>query len=566
MERTILACMILVPFVPFMVIMGIGYYYFTASIEQNALSSLKRIVEDHRQMIDGFLAERLADLRFVQKSYAYLELCRPSALEAVFEHLREGSSAFIDLGVFDERGLHVAYHGPYALGGKNYNEEDWFREVLNNGVYISDVFLGFRQVPHFIIAVAKTTAGDRWVLRATIDSKFFNDLVRNVRIGATGEAYLISSEGVFQASEERYGGQLMEKAPHADAFLQAHQGIRTAIAGEGTGTWFLYATTWLKNKNWLLVVRQTRDDAFSALRSAAIRIVFISLIGGAAIVCVALYLTRFIVRRIRKVDAEKNQLGEQLIRAGRLAEIGEMATGFAHEINNPLQIIKSEQALVEMIMGELKQSGDLKSSANLKEAEDCLAQIRQQVERCAAITRAILKFGRKSEPVAARIDLNAFIPEVMEMVARKADVHGIAITCGISAKAPAVMGDPGQLQQVLLNMFNNAIDAIVACRGNAGGALSIRTLETADGRVEIAVEDNGCGIPAANIEKIFTPFFTTKPVGRGTGLGLSVCYGIVTKMGGDMSVKSTPGQGTTFIIRLPAERSPDKQNGAEKWE
>jgi two-component system NtrC family sensor kinase len=118
------------------------------------------------------------------------------------------------------------------------------------------------------------------------------------------------------------------------------------------------------------------------------------------------------------------------------------------------------------------------------------------------------------------------------------------------------MGDPGQLQQVLLNLFNNAFDAITARHGNAGGALSIDTFENAAGQAEIVIADNGCGVKPENIEKIFTPFFTTKPVGKGTGLGLPVCYGIVCKMGGDISVESTPGKGTTFLIRLPAEARP----------
>lgn len=552
LKRTILTCMILVPFIPFITAMGIGYYNFASSIENSTIGSLRRIVEDHRQMIDAFLRERLADLNFVQSSYSFLELCDPPNLKAVFEHLQKGSSAFVDLGVFDEGGLHVAYQGPYALTGKVYNDAGWFREVLRKGVYISDVFLGYRQVPHFIIAVTNATETDRWVLRATIDSKFFDDLVKNVRIGETGEAYLLNSDGVFQ-TERRSGGRLMDHEPDTRDYIQQHAGIHTSFAKDASGAKFLYATTWLKNKTWLLVVRQNRDDAFKGLRSAAVLIILISVAGGTVIVGIAHYLTNFIVRRMQQVDAEKNQLGEQLIRAGRLAEIGEMATGFAHEINNPLQIIKSEHALVEMILTDLKQRGDLKPSDDLKDAEDSLTQIHQQVERCAAITQAILKFGRKSEPIATRIDLRGFIPEVIEMVAKKASVHGITVSRNISEKTPAVMGDPGQLQQVLLNLLNNAIDAIVAYRGNSGGALKVAADADADGQVEITVADNGCGIQPENIDKIFSPFFTTKPVGKGTGLGLSVCYGIVTKMGGYMSVRSLPQEGATFFIRLPAE-------------
>jgi two-component system NtrC family sensor kinase len=555
LKRTILACMVLVPFIPFIVVLGIGYSYFRASIENSAIEGMKRTVDDHRQMIDIFLSERLADLDFIQRSHDFSQLIRPPALKQVFDHLGAASSAFIDLGVFDQNGLHIAYHGPYALTGKSYSDADWFREVMNKGIYISDMFLGYRQVPHFIIATSRASDRRRWVLRATIDSKFFNDLVENVRIGKTGEAYLLDTAGVLQ-TEHHAGGRLMEKDQNAAGAMPPRPGVQSFLAEDRTGRSFLYVTTWLQNKNWRLVVRQERSDAFRALQSATIRIVLISLVGGAAIIGTALYLTTFIVRRIQQADIEKERLGEQLIRAGRLAEIGEMATGFAHEINNPLQIIKSEQALVEMVMADLKEHGALEPSGDLEEVEDSLAQIRQQVDRCAAITQAILKFGRKGEPADARIDLRAFVPEVIEMVAKKASVQGITISRSISSNTPAVSVDPGQLQQVLLNMFNNALDAIIELHGNAGGTLSVSTCETAEGNAEIVIADNGCGVRPENMEKIFTPFFTTKPVGKGTGLGLSVCYGIVSKMGGEMSLESAPEKGTTFFIRLPAESQP----------
>lgn len=556
LKQIILACMVLVPFIPFAAVLGIGYSYFRTSIETSAIEAMKRTVDDHRQMIDAFLSERLADLNFVRRSHHYSELVRPAVLRQVFDHLRADSSAFVDLGVFDQNGLHLAYEGPYALTGKSYSEADWFRGVMKKGVYISDVFLGYRQVPHFIMAVSRSSDNRQWVLRSTIDPRFFNDLVKNVSIGKTGEAYLLNTANVFQ-TDELAGGRLMKEDTKIAAAMAARPGVQSFLAEDETGRSFLYVTTWLKNKDWRLVVRQERKDAFRVLRSATVRIVVTSIVGGAAIICAALYLTTFIVGRIQRVDAERDRLGEQLIRAGRLAEIGEMATGFAHEINNPLQIIKSEQALVEMVMADLKQRGELKPSGDLDEIEDSLAQIRQQVERCAAITQSILKFGRKGEPVAVRIDLRAFVPEVIEMVAKKAKVHGIVVNRGISPQTPAVVGDPGQLQQVLLNLLNNAFDAIAARHGNAGGALSIDAFENTAGQAEIVIADNGCGVKAENIEKIFTPFFTTKPVGKGTGLGLPVCFGIVSKMGGDISVESTPGKGTTFLIRLPAEERPE---------
>jgi len=553
LKKTILTCMILVPFIPFVLTLGIGYYNFAASLETNTIASMKRIVEDHRQMIESFLMERKADLEFILQTHSFEQLRRTPDLERVFENLQQTSRAFVDLGIFDENGLHVAYKGPFQLSGKDYQQAPWFKAVIQNGFFISDVFLGYRQVPHFVIAVAHAGEDGRWVIRATIDSHIFNDLVKKVRIGKTGEAYLLDAQGVFQ-TDRRSGGILMHQDPDRPKYGPVHKGIKTFIETDAWGETFLYATTWLKDDNWLLVVRQEKADAFRALRRAAYLIVLTSVLGGAVIAAVAFFVTNLIIRRMERMDLEKNQLGEQLIRAGRLAEIGEMAAGFAHEINNPLQIIKSEHALVEMILDELKASGQLKPSNDLTDIEDSIHQIKYQVDRCAEVTQAILQFGRKGEPVSQNIDLRNFIPEVVGMIAKKASVNGIGIKKQIVADIPSVHGDPRHLQQVLVNLLNNAIDAIIARHGASGGEIRIESAPAENRHVAIRVSDNGTGIRAENLKKIFTPFFTTKPVGKGTGLGLSVCYGIIDKMGGNMSVASEENVGTTFTIQLPASR------------
>jgi two-component system NtrC family sensor kinase len=302
----------------------------------------------------------------------------------------------------------------------------------------------------------------------------------------------------------------------------------------------------------MLVVRQEEADAFRALRSASYMILLVSLIGGALIVAVAFYVTGQIIRRMEVIDTEKDQLGQQLVRATRLAELGQMAAGFAHEINNPLQIMKSEQTLIDTIFSDMKERGDLKESEDLKELEDSIAQIKLQIDRCAKITQAILKFGRQSEPVIKDVDLVSFIPEVTSMISKKASVSGITLKEEIAENTPIIHVDPSQLQQVILNLYNNAIDAIVERHGSQGGELTIGAGPDEDGRVRVSVKDNGVGISPENLKKVFAPFFTTKPVGKGTGLGLSVCYGIVDSMGGVMEVESEKGVGTKFIIRLPA--------------
>ncbi|MEW6668467.1 MAG: ATP-binding protein [Thermodesulfobacteriota bacterium] len=550
MKRTLFLLMVLVPAVPFFLTLGIGYHHFAASIETSTIAGMTRLVEDHRQMIDSFLDERRADLEFILYSHSFDDLSDTQKLYDLFKHLQRSSNAFVDLGLFNEEGIHLVYHGPFRLTGKDYRAEEWFRQVMREGIYISDVFLGFRQIPHFVIAIKRTDSGRSWVIRATINTNMFNDIVRRVRIGKTGECYLVNAAGLFQ-TERRSGGRLMDREPDRLRHPSSEAGTRISIQKDSSGEEYLYATTWLANRKWLLVLRQQKEDAFKALRTASYLILLIVVIGGSVIGGVAFYLSDWVVRRMERTDRERERLSGQLIRATRLAELGEMAAGFAHEINNPLQIIKTEQTLIESTFADLRQKGMLKESEDLAEMEDSIRQIQVQIDRCAAITQAILKFGRQSRSAPKDIDLAGFVPEVVAMIANKAGVHGIKVRQDLYPDTPPVHADPASLQQVFINLLNNAIDAIVERHGSEGGELAIQVRPEGSGRVQISLTDNGIGISPENLKRVFAPFFTTKPVGKGTGLGLSVCYGIIDGMGGTVEVKSEKGVGTTFTIHLP---------------
>ena len=549
-KKYVLISMILVPFISMLVILGIGYFYFSAALTSTSTATMRRIADDHRQMIEAFLSERISDLELILYTHDFERLRRQELLDDIFENLLRKSDAFADLGIFDAQGIHVAYHGPFRLAGKLYQDAAWFKEALEKGHYISDVFLGYRNIPHFIIAVSREEKGQKVVIRATIDTITFCNLVGNVRVGKTGEAYILNREGILQ-TQRRSGGNLMEPDQDAADLLEPHTDIRTFLQSSLSGQDYMYATTWMIDQKWQLVVRQEKGEVFKALKTTVYLVILAVVLGGGAIVATAVFLAERIVQRIKEADIQKERLQEQLVRAGRLAELGEMAAGFAHEINNPLQIIKSEQALIETILEDFKQQQLLSESEDMVDFEDSIKQISLQVNRCSEITHSILKFGRKNEPEVQKVSLDQFIPEITKLVQKKAQVQGITVQQQIADHTPAVACDPTQLQQVLLNLCNNAIDAIYARHGSAGGNLGVEAGPTENNMVLIKVTDDGCGVDDDNLKKIFSPFFTTKPVGQGTGLGLSICFGIVTAMGGKMEVDSKPGEGTTFSVQLP---------------
>jgi two-component system NtrC family sensor kinase len=199
----------------------------------------------------------------------------------------------------------------------------------------------------------------------------------------------------------------------------------------------------------------------------------------------------------------------------------------------------------------MAEKNDLKEGDESKELRTSLEQLRIQISRCAKITQAILKFGRQGGTVVQDMDVRSFLPEIVALVEEKAVVNGIRLEMEPPDHPIFVRADPGQVQQILLNLLNNALHAVEERHPEGGGVITVSCSLGEDGMVGIDVRDNGSGISPENMECIFTPFFTTKPVGKGTGLGLSVCHGIVDRMGGQLDVRSTKGVGTTFTVRLP---------------
>jgi len=545
------------PMIPFIMVAGISFYFFSSTLDKSTRASLERTLTDHRKMIESFLLERKSDLELITRAYTFDDIMAKGNIGTICQSLQKRSAAFVDLGLFDETGNHLKYSGAFALAGKNYTREPWFRKTMRRGFYISDIFLGYRNIPHFVVAVRRTEDSRTWVLRATIDTVFFDALVSGVRIGKTGEAYILNHAGVAQTARRSGDIALLDTDPAFEWMgRQFSAGCRTCQLSP-RGQPFLYAVSKLANKSWYLVVRQEKRDAYQALYSAALICVAIAVLGLTALVVLAYFTAEAICRRMRRLDEEKAQLGSQLIRAVQLAEIGEMAAGFAHEINNPLQIIKSEYALIKLLMAELYPDTDNGTGPRtVNEIRESLDQIHEQVERCHEITSAILKFGRKKEVRHTVLDPGTIIPEILKLVENSARTGGVEILTRIEAHVPGFMGDPGRFQQVMLNLVNNALHAVASRHGAKGGAIEIRAAraQNDEGRamVSIQVKDNGCGIAPAHMDKIFSPFFTTKAVGRGTGLGLSVCFGIIESFGGTMSVESCPGEGTVFSIQLTA--------------
>jgi two-component system NtrC family sensor kinase len=229
-------------------------------------------------------------------------------------------------------------------------------------------------------------------------------------------------------------------------------------------------------------------------------------------------------------------------RAEKLAAIGRLASGVVHEINNPLATIS---ACAEALESRL-QEGAFADSAALDDLTEYLGLIRGEAFRCKTITNGLLDFSRTRAAQHVPLNLGDVIAAAARLLSHQQRGGNIQSTIETPDDLPPVSGDPGQLQQAIIALATNAVDAMPE-----GGVLKISSSHEGS-YVLVEVSDTGVGIPPENIAKIFEPFFTTKEVGRGTGLGLAVCYGILAEHGGSLEVQSAVGVGTTFTITLPA--------------
>ncbi|KHK03301.1 sensor histidine kinase [Desulfovibrio sp. TomC] len=275
----------------------------------------------------------------------------------------------------------------------------------------------------------------------------------------------------------------------------------------------------------------------SALAAPPLAGVALALFAG--MVCIGSALV--LARRVRRGERKLHDLDLRLLQSQKLAAIGELSSGIAHEINNPLAIITQEIDLARELFGPT----GCPDPSDLADIRDSLDQVGKQVARCRQITHKLLNFARKMEPVLQEEALERVIEDMALLVERDALGRGVAIVRDYDAALPPVRTDVPLLRQVILNLLTNALHATPK-----GGAITLATCRR-DGQAVIEVRDTGCGIPPQNMAKIFDPFFTTKEPGKGTGLGLSVSHGIVARLGGSLTAQSTPGQGATFTVALP---------------
>lgn len=515
----------------------LDYNLTRRSLENDAEAMASRLASNTWRSLASFLDERKNALSYVVRSNSFEQLGNTQQLTNILNFLHQSFGGFTDIGIIDATGVQSVYAGPHGLAGKNYKDQQWFKDTMSHGTSVSDVFLGFRNVPHISIALRHTAPDNTYfIIRATIEHQL-PKILSEVKTSVNGDAFLINAKGVLQTPSHHFG-DVLEKTNIALPPAMAQ--TRTITITLENGQDMIAAFRHIPNTPFILVVLKSKQVIMSPWHDSQVALIKYLGISISVILLWIWAVTGYFVRRLKILDRNRHKYFHMAEYENKMASIGRLAAGVAHEINNPLAIINEKAGLIKDMV-YFKQ--ELKSDPKLLEIVDVILA---SVKRCSRITRQLLSFGRQTQTVPVPLILKTVVDEVLVFLVKEAQLKNIFIDIDVPDTLPQVIGNRGKLQQIFLNIINNAFAAMPR-----DGRLSIKAQKTDEPFVRLDISDSGCGIPPENLKHIFEPFFSTKTNQGGTGLGLSITYGLVQELDGRIEAKSTINEGTTFIIYLP---------------
>ena len=514
-----------VALIPLMVIGGGVASYTFEKLEAHTLNALYARVRRHQEAIDTFIAERDRQLRMIAAMNTLDELAAPGRLDAILTLLHQQLPGLTDLGVIDMQGRHRAYSGPYDLMSHTYDREEWFGQVIREESYVSDVYLGHRKTPHFIVAVRQGRDGNAFILRATVDSTYFDALVAEGPDQIDAESFIVNGDGLLQTRSSTLGAPLTATGIHPDP---ASKGIQTAFGPDK-----LVVTLWQKKVPWLSVVQVSRKAVYGAIHRARLAVIITFAAGALLILGVVLLTTGNLIGLLEAKGQSIRSLDRQLRRTSYLSSSMELAMGFFEEVKDTLSNIHvSAQWLIDRQPAE----NDPEKSAGLR-------QIEGESLRGHGLVEKFIQYMDSEEPIITAFAVQEVLEDLLMFLDKEIRRRHIDVVREYRSPLPLLRSDRGKVRQLFQNLILNAMAAL-----QDGGRLQL-IVRFENHHIVAEVRDTGPGIPAELRTRIFEPLFSTKA--RGTGLGLPICQSIVEQLGGSLSVASEPGHGAAFTVRLP---------------
>lgn len=558
-RSTLFFVMTAISILPLAMTAGLSYVKYRSLLENETKNYLRWNAEGAQRTIQAFVDELRTVITFVGNGHSYRELSDQGRLSELYARLKSEYPGLVDLGLIDPDGVQRTYAGPFNLKGKNYAHGSWFREAVAQPEYISPVFLGYRNVPHFVITHRKEAqvSGRYGVLRASIDAATLQRFIETITTETSEDIFIVARDGALQTASRYYGDVREHYAlpfvfnnaqVSAEEYFKRTEGTIAISEQISQDVRVLQAVAPLSGTPWAVVLVKkgyVYGKSWSTFRNQLLLILFVGVVLG---VLVTLRTTQVLARRIRETDQKREVLLSETENASKLASVGRLAAGVAHEINNPLAIINQKAGLMKDLM---QMTGEFEIRDKL---DGLITGILAGVDRCKIITHRLLGFARRMDVSLEHVEVNELLREVLSFLDKETLYRRIRIDLSLEEGLPRILGDRGQMQQIFLNILNNAIDAI----GEGGGRVSVISRRKDPITVQLLINDNGPGIPPDILEHILEPFFTTKESDKGTALGLSITKNLVTKLGGEIFLESTVGKGTTFTLEFPASKTAEE--------
>ena len=378
------------------------------------------------------------------------------------------------------------------------------------------------------------------MLHAVLEPEQLTESIAQIDVGAKGDLFIINGEGVLQ-TPSRYYGPVFNKISIAVPEYTSKTRVFEGITDELDRIIIGYAH--IPDTPYILMMIQEQSERIQPWYKTTWAFTLILAASIIMILLVTLGVATHLVNQIHEADQERLDTLHQVEYANKMVSLGRLASGVAHEINNPLAII-NEKA------GHIKDIFTLTDTyAKDPKLVGLVDSVISTVQRCAKVTRDMLNFARHLNLSVQTINLTEIIDEVKSVLTKEAELRSITVGVTVSKDIPTFESDRGKLEQVFFNLFNSAIGAM-----SDGGHLEIAAARKNEDFISVSFTDNGRGIPESDLKQIFEPFYYSKTGHSGTGLGLAVTYALVQEIGGTISVKSTPGQETCFDISIPLVR------------
>ncbi len=490
-----------------------------------------------------FFDQYLSTLQIIKSQYSPDELENRHILEKIFNSVRKTSTRFSGLAVVGKDAKLICSYG--SNPATDYKPMAIEICTRKNKRYTGHI-TGSDGRPIIFVSLGLEHSGRHkgLFIAGFIEPKAVAGFLRNLRVKEILDIYLMDRNNILLTESLFLGGPGSKSAINIKVSDLPSSFVTNNPKSSGHTENFLFSgISRIDNtemKLGILMSNRSFEAFMSRIRSHIITMTFFSLL---FVFIAVLWLVTNVVQVLYRADKVRQVYLTKAARNSKMASIGQLAAGVAHEINNPLAIINEKAGF---LMDLFSFQEEYKADARLTEALDSIIRA---VKRAGTITHRLLGFARKTDSCAESISIEETVREVIGFVRKEAEYKSININIHIPPSIPKIITDRGKLQQILINLVTNAIAAL-----DEHGTLTIRARNNKDNEsIELYVEDNGCGIPLENQKKVFEPFFTTKAKIGGTGLGLALTYGLIRDLHGTLELESQPDVGTSFTITLPYE-------------